>query len=70
MSVNTTHPDDDALERYALGAISDESELAPLEEHLLACTDCLTRAERMEDYVLSVRSALSQSWIQVIESGG
>jgi len=70
MPENTIHPDEDTLERYAMGAIRNEDELAPLEEHLLACPQCVARAERMEDYVWSVRAALSQSWIQVIESGG
>ncbi len=64
------HPDEDTLERYVMGAIRNEAELAPLEEHLLACPHCVARAEQMEAYVWSMRSALSQSWIQVIESGG
>ena len=53
-----------------MGVIRNESELAPLEEHLLACPSCVKRAERLEDYVWSIRSSLRQSWIQVIESGG
>ena len=69
-ATNATHPDDDSLERYAMGAIRDESELAALEEHLLACPACVARAEDWDQYVWSVRSSLTQSWIQVIESGG
>ena len=31
------HISDDDLERYYLGMVKDEAELAPFEEHLLAC---------------------------------
>ena len=68
-ATNVTHPSEDSLERYAMGVIRDESELATLEEHLLACPACAARAEYWDRYVWSVRSSLSQSWIQVIESG-
>jgi hypothetical protein len=66
---NATHPNEDALERYAMGVVRDDSELAAIEEHLLACPACVARAEDWDQYVWSVRSALGQSWIQVIESG-
>jgi hypothetical protein len=33
------------LERYYLGMVTDESELALLEQHLLACPSCVDRAE-------------------------
>jgi len=69
-STEAGHPSEDLLERYVIGVVRDESELAPLEEHLLACPSCVARTERMEDYFWSIRSALGQSWIQVIESGG
>jgi hypothetical protein len=36
---------DEDLERYYLNMVTDESELAPLEEHLLACQSCVRRAE-------------------------
>jgi hypothetical protein len=39
------HISDEDLERYHLGMVTDESELAPLEEHLLACSSCAERAE-------------------------
>ena len=68
-ATNATHPNEDSLERYAMGVIRDESELAAIEEHLLACPACVARAEDWDRYVWSVRSSLSQSWIQVIESG-
>jgi hypothetical protein len=39
------HIDDHDLERYYLGMVKDESELATLEEHLLWCCACVDRAE-------------------------
>jgi hypothetical protein len=39
------HISDDDLERYYLGMATDESDLAPLEEHLLACSSCAERTE-------------------------
>jgi hypothetical protein len=46
------------LERYHLGMISDESELAPIEEHLLACPECVERAAEAADYVDLMRVAV------------
>jgi len=37
--------------------VTDESELAPLEEHLLACPSCVQRAEETQDYVDEMRRA-------------
>ena len=45
------------LERYLLGMLKDEAELAPLEEHLLACAHCARRAEDSADYVDAMRAA-------------
>ena len=45
------------LERYLLGMLKDEAELAPLEEHLLACADCTRRAEDSADYIDAMRAA-------------
>ena len=39
-STATEHVSHDNLERYHLGVAVDEAELAPLEEHLLACPRC------------------------------
>ena len=36
------HIAEDDLERYYLRMVTDEAELAPLEEHLLWCGECLT----------------------------
>jgi len=52
------HLSDHDLERYHLGMVKDEAELAPLEEHLLACAGCAERAEEAADYVDTVRQAI------------
>jgi anti-sigma factor RsiW len=53
------HISDDSLERYCLGRIKDEAELAPLEEHLLACPECVERAEEEQELVDWIRAALN-----------
>jgi hypothetical protein len=45
------------LERYHLGDVSDEAELAPLEEHLLWCASCVGRAEETAAYIESIKAA-------------
>ena len=45
------------LERYLLGMLKDEAELAPFEEHLLACADCTRNAEEIAGYVDAMRAA-------------
>jgi len=52
------HISDHDLERYHLGMVNDESELAPLEEHLLACAGCAERAEEAADYVDAMRGGI------------
>jgi hypothetical protein len=52
------HISDDDLERYYLGMIKDEGELAPLEEHLLICPECVDRADEAQDYVDAMRAAI------------
>jgi hypothetical protein len=59
-AVKADHPLEEALERYHLGRITDEAELAPLEEHLLACPVCVRRAEWVADYLDTLRAALAQ----------
>jgi hypothetical protein len=51
------HVDDHDLERYHLGMMKDETELAALEEHLLWCGTCVDRAEATARYVDAVRAA-------------
>jgi len=52
-----THISDHNLERYYLGMVKDEAELAPLEEHILACASCAERADEAQDYVDAMRAA-------------
>jgi hypothetical protein len=52
------HLSDHDLERYHLGMIVDEAELAPFEEHLLACSECAERAEEAADSVDSMRQGI------------
>jgi hypothetical protein len=56
----TGHISDEDLERYYLGMVIEEAELAPLEEHLLVCSWCIQRAESAQDYVDSMRAAVVQ----------
>jgi hypothetical protein len=53
------HISDDDLERLILGTITDEAELAPLEEHLLLCAECIERAEQTRQYVGTTKAALT-----------
>jgi len=50
------HCDEEMLESYSLGTISEE-EASQLEEHLLACEYCQRQLAETEDYVLSMRRA-------------
>jgi len=47
------------LERYHLGMVTEEAELAPLEEHILSCDHCARRAEEIAEYVDAMRAAAS-----------
>ena len=53
------HISDHDLERFILGTITDETELAPLEEHLLVCAECIDRADETRHYVAAMRRALT-----------
>lgn len=55
---DSEHITDHDLERYHLGMVVDEAELAALEEHLLACPACVERAEAIADYVDAMRRAI------------
>ena len=58
MNPNQHHAPDDDLERYYLGMVTEEPELAVLEEHLLSCPDCVARAQHTERFVDRMRAAL------------
>jgi hypothetical protein len=51
------HISDHDLERYYLGMVVKEVELAALEEHILGCAACARTAEETQDYVDAMRSA-------------
>jgi hypothetical protein len=51
------HLTDHDLERYYLGMVTGEIELAALEEHILACGSCADWAAEAQDYVDSMRIA-------------
>jgi hypothetical protein len=51
------HIHDHDLERYHLGMVKDEAELADVEEHLLWCSGCIDRTAATADYVDAVRAA-------------
>jgi anti-sigma factor RsiW len=52
------HISEEDLERYHLGMVADEAELAVLEAHYLACPKCAQRVEESGNYVDAVRSAI------------
>jgi hypothetical protein len=56
--IRSSHISDHDLERYYLGMVTDEKELAPLEEHLLWCSWCVERAEQTQDWVDAMRVGL------------
>ena len=56
--MNCEHISDHDLERYYLGMVIEELELAPLEEHILACASCAERADATQDYLDIMRVAL------------
>ena len=49
------------LERYLLGMVQDEAELASIEEHFLACSQCAELAEETAEDVDSLRAAIITS---------
>jgi hypothetical protein len=52
------HLSDHDLERYHLGMIREEAELAPFEEHLLACGVCADRAAEAAACVDAMRAGI------------
>ena len=55
--MNAEQISDHDLERYYLGMVTEENELAVLEGHLLWCTSCVERAEETQDYMDAMRVA-------------
>jgi len=52
------HISDEDLERFIIRTITDEAELAPLEEHLLVCPECIARGGGTLQFVGVMRVAL------------
>jgi hypothetical protein len=50
------HITDESLERYAMQMLP-VSELGPLEEHLLTCSNCLDRLQSEIEFVTAMRDA-------------
>jgi hypothetical protein len=55
-SVQIKHIEEEALERYALGKLT-EDQVAPLEEHLFVCHECQDRLEAADDLISKLRVA-------------
>lgn len=53
----TTHIEEDVLELYSLGRLSEPAS-ADLEEHLLVCHSCQERLEQTDDFVRAFRMAV------------
>lgn len=53
------HPDDQTLESYLLGLLP-LRKAKRIEEHLLACPECVDSSEKIEDYIRSMRAALGK----------
>jgi hypothetical protein len=60
-SAITHHISDEDLERHLLGAMKKGVELEMIEEHLLWCEICIWRRRKSEDYINSMRAALTES---------
>jgi hypothetical protein len=56
--MNDVHISVHNAERYYLGMVTEEEELAVLEEHLLWCHGCLDLVQEMEDYVDTIQVGL------------
>jgi hypothetical protein len=55
------HISDHDLERFYLGHVREENELATLEEHLLWCAACQVRMAESKEYVDAMRAAMGRS---------
>jgi hypothetical protein len=53
------HPDDEILERYALGQLR-APKLRPVEEHLLLCHSCQDRLVEMDEFVQSLTTVIKE----------
>jgi hypothetical protein len=51
------HPDDESVERYVLGSMSQPAAMQ-IEEHFLVCQVCRENVRKMEEYIQGMRGAL------------
>jgi hypothetical protein len=51
-----SHPSEDLLEEYAFRRLN-EGQIAPLEEHLLLCSECQEALTEIDEYVLLMKTA-------------
>jgi hypothetical protein len=61
--MNFEHLDEELVERYAMGRAG-EGEQAEVEEHLLACESCRTRLADTEDFLRTLRLAVSEAEVR------
>jgi hypothetical protein len=60
ISPQLDHLDDHDLERYHLGMVTEDAEIDRMEQHLIACVECVRRAEETQDYVDAIQAATSE----------
>jgi hypothetical protein len=53
------HVPGDTLERYVMNRLP-ESELEPVEEHLLICPQCQDRLEAKDEFVKAMKAAIAE----------
>lgn len=54
-----SHPSEDLLEEYAFQRLAEE-QVAPLEEHLLACSSCQEALAEIDEYLLLMKQGTAQ----------
>src|SRR4051794_39387885 len=57
-SNSSDHIDEDTLELYALGRLTDEGQIAVTQKHLLSCEGCRKRSRTENEFVRLLRAAL------------
>ena len=50
------HIPEDLLEQYAMGTLPDP-ESAPVEEHILLCSECQARLQEIDEFLLAIQGA-------------
>jgi hypothetical protein len=60
------HIDEHDLERYHLGMVTTETEMAEIEEHILGCPVCAERAGEAADFVDMIRTVIIEGDLDLI----